>query len=180
MYLSNVSGFSGEGDLLSKYGVEIRDTATFIVARRRWDEIVVRNGDVQLTERPAEGDVLYFPLTKSFFEIRRVEHKDPFFQVGKLNVFKLECELMQFSSERVNTNIEEIDDIAQNKSHDINIHQLLDETGNALLLEYFTESRIILEDYKTTEIDSGAQNEFFRDSIGILDFSERNPFGDIL
>jgi hypothetical protein len=180
MYLSNVSGFSGEGDLLSKYGVEIRDTATFIVARRRWDEIVARNGDVQLTERPAEGDVLYFPLTKSFFEIRRVEHKDPFFQVGKLNVFKLECELMQFSSERVNTNIEEIDDIAQNKSHDIYTHQLLDETGNTLLLEYFTESRIILEDYKTTEIDSGAQNEYFTDNLGILDFSERNPFGDIL
>jgi hypothetical protein len=179
MYLAKTSGFDGEGDLLSKYGLEIRDTATFIVSSRRWEEAVARVGSVQLEQRPAEGDILYFPLTKSFFEIRRVENKDPFFQVGKFNVFKLECELAQFSSERVETKIEEINDLAQNTAHDIQSYQLLLETGNTLLLEYFTDSRIILEDFKMVNIDALAQNEYFRDKIGILDFSEHNPFGEI-
>ena len=84
MYMSNVTGFEGEGDLLTKFGVEIRDSATFIVARRRWDEAVGQTGNSVSSVRPTEGDVLYFPLTKSYFEIRRVETRDPFFQVGKL------------------------------------------------------------------------------------------------
>ena len=93
MYLSDIQGFQGEGDLLTKFGVEIRDTANFIVSRRRWDQIVGRDGFAQLTNRPAEGDLLYFPLTKSYFEIRRVEATDPFFQLGKLYVYVLQCEV---------------------------------------------------------------------------------------
>jgi hypothetical protein len=179
MYLSNTTGFEGEGDLLTRFGVEIRDTATFIVSKRRWEEAVARIGRVQLEKRPAEGDVLYFPLTKSFFEIKRVEHKDPFFQVGKFNVFKIDCELMQFSSERVETNVEEIDEVVQNKVHTVQSYQLLDENGDTLLLEYFTDSRILLENFNMVDIDTLAQNEYFRNNISILDFSERNPFGEI-
>lgn len=180
MYLSNVSGFEGEGDLLTKFGVEIRDTATFIVSKRRWEEAVKRIGTVQLEARPAEGDVLYFPLTKSYFEIRRVETKDPFFQVGKFNVFKLECELMQYSSEKFDTPIEEINEQAVLNSTSVSDYELLDETGNRLLLEYYTDSKIILEEYNINVLDNIAQNDIFRDNVGILDFSERNPFGEVL
>lgn len=179
MYLSNVMGFEGEGDLLTKFGVEIKDTATFIVARRRWDEVVARDGNVQLTNRPAEGDVLYFPLTKSYFEIRRVETKDPFFQVGKLYVYKLECELMQFSSERFETGIGEIDGAAEEKAIDIGAYEIELESGDAFLLEYFTASKLISEAFNLNLIDATAQNESFKDNIDILDFSERNPFGEI-
>ena len=70
MYMQNVSGFEGDGDLMTKFGVEIRDTATFVVARRRWDEVVASSGNAVLTTRPAEGDIVYFPLTKAFFEIK--------------------------------------------------------------------------------------------------------------
>ena len=180
MYLSNVTGFEGEGDLLTKFGVEIRDTATFIVAKRRWEEAVGRVGKVQLANRPAEGDILYFPLTKSYFEIRRVETKDPFFQVGKFNVFKLECELMQFSSERFETPVEEINEMASTQAHDIQSFELLMEDGNKLLLEYFTPSRMIREEYSIANIDLFAQNDAFKDSVNILDFSERNPFGEVV
>lgn len=180
MYLSNVSGFEGEGDLLSKFGVEIRDTATFIVSRRRWEEAVKRVGQVQLEARPAEGDILYFPLTKSYFEIRRVETRDPFFQIGKLYVYKLECELMQFSSERFNTPVDEINDTAQAQAHDIQSYEMLLEDGSGFLLEYYSPSKLINEDYSIQDIDVFAQNQSFRDNIGILDFSERNPFGEIL
>lgn len=179
MYMSNVTGFEGEGDLLTKFGVEIRDTATFIVARRRWDEAIARSGDAQLTTRPAEGDVLYFPLTKSYFEIRRVETRDPFFQVGKLYVYKLECELMQYSSEQVETGITEIDDIASTKSIDMSTYEILLENGYGMLLEYYTPSKVISEAFNLSEIDATAQNEDFKGEINILDFSETNPFGEI-
>ena len=179
MYMSNITGFEGEGDLLTKFGVEIRDTATFIVARRRWDEVVAKDGNVQLTTRPAEGDILYFPLTKSYFEIRRVETKDPFFQVGKLYVYKLECELMQYSSERFETGIAEIDDAATEKAIDIGAYEIELESGDAFLLEYYAASKLISEAFNLSTIDASAQNETFRGDIDILDFSERNPFGDI-
>lgn len=179
MYLSNTMGFEGEGSLLTKFGVEIRDSATFIVARRRWDEVVARDGNVQLTNRPAEGDVLFFPLTKSYFEIRQVETKDPFFQVGKLYVFKLECELLQFSSERFETGVGEIDILASQKAFDISAFEVELESGDAFLLEYNTASKLITEAFNLSDIDPTAQNEIFKDNIDILDFSERNPFGEI-
>jgi hypothetical protein len=164
---------------MTKFGVEIRDTATFIVARRRWDEVIARSGEAVLTTRPAEGDILYFPLTKAFFEIKFVESKDPFFQVGKLYVYKLECELMQYGSEKFNTGISDIDDTASEKSVDINEFNVLLENGNRLLLEYFTPSSLILENYEVRDILPNAQNEDFTDNINVLDFTETNPFGEI-
>ena len=179
MYLQNVTGFEGEGDLLSKFGVEIRDTATFIVARRRWDEVIARDGNVQLEKRPAEGDVIYFPLTKGYFEIRRVETKEPFYQVGQLYVYKLECELMQYSGERFETGEGEIDSIDE-ESLDIKAFEVKLENGDSFLLEYYTPSSLILEGYSMVNIDPESQNEVFYNNIDILDFTERNPFGEVI
>jgi hypothetical protein len=179
MYMQNVTGFEGDGDLMSKFGVEIRDTATFIVARRRWDEVVARTGNAVLTTRPAEGDVIYFPLTKAFFEIKFVESTDPFFQVGKLYVYKLQCELMQYSSERFNTGISDIDSIADGKSADINEFNLMLESGDRALLEEYSPAGIILQSYNLGTIFPNVDNEDFRGEISVLDFTERNPFGEI-
>lgn len=180
MYLSNTSGFEGEGDLLTKFGVEIRDTATFIVARRRWEEVIARSGNAQLSTRPAEGDLLYFPLTKAFFEIRRVEAKDPFFQLGKFYVFKLECELYQYSGEAIETGTDDIDNAAANKTFDIGGFELLLEDSSKMLLEYYATSKVVLESYNLQTIDPLSQNNTFTDESDILDFSERNPFGEVL
>jgi len=178
MYMTDVNGFGGEGDLLTKFGVELRDTATFIVSRRRWDEEIARDGQVQLTDRPAEGDVLYFPLTQSYFEVRRVELHDPFFQLGKLYVYVLECELLQYSSEDFETGINEIDDITG--SLDALDYQLsLEDVSGGLLLEYEAQSSLILETYDIQTIDPAAQNDYFENEISVLDFTEINPFGDI-
>jgi hypothetical protein len=179
MYMQNVTGFEGDGDLMSKFGVEIRDTATFIVSRRRWDEVIARSGDAVLTTRPAEGDIIYFPLTKAFFEIKFVESTDPFFQVGKLYVYKLQCELMQYSSERFDTGISEIDSIADGKSADINEFNLMLESGDRALLEEYTPAGIILQSYNLGTIFPNVDNEDFKGEISVLDFSERNPFGEI-
>ena len=179
MYLSDVDGFQGEGDLLTKFGVEIRDTANFIVSRRRWEQTVQKIGSVQLSTRPAEGDLLYFPLTKSYFEIRRVEGTDPFFQIGKLYVFQLQCELFQYSGENVDTGILDVDDVERVDSLDIQNYQVLTETGDKLFYEYTSNSSIILESFNVTDIDELAQNRAFEtEGVGVLDFSERNPFGE--
>jgi len=173
------NGFVDDGDLLFKFGLEIRDTATFVVARRRWDEVVARSGNAVLTTRPAEGDIVYFPLTKAYFEIKRVESLDPFFQVGKLYVYKLQCELYQYSSEVFNTGNSDIDSLASDKNFDINNFNVLLETGDRFLLEYYSESSLVLESYQLNTILPNTQNENFTSEISVLDFSETNPFGEI-
>lgn len=155
-YLQSIEGFQGEGSLLSKFGLEIRDTANFIIARRRWDEVVANEGNVELTTRPAEGSILYFPLTQAFFEIRRVISKNPFFQVGKLYVYTLECELYQFSSEQFTTGYEEVDNLATEASLD----ELL--TGNVTVMSQ----------------DPQSQNEVFVSNSDVLNFDANNPFGE--
>lgn len=180
MYLQNVQGFDGEGELLSKFGVEIRESANFVVARKRWLETVSRFGNTILDNRPAEGDLLYFPLTKSFFEIRKVEGRSPFYQLGKLYTFVLQCELYQFSSERVDTGISEIDDILDNKTQDIRSYEFILETGIPLLLEEYSYNPLIVESFDLQTIDVAADNDDFDVNIeDILDFTERNPFGEV-
>ena len=182
MYMENVQGLDGEGELLSKFGVETRESATFVVSRRRWLETVGRTGNTVLDIRPAEGDVLFFPLTKSYFEIRKVEGDQPFYQVGKLYVFRLQCELMQMSSEEFNTGEELIDDTYNNLGEDITRFMLMNEDGvDGIYLEYTTNTPMITEDYVLANLtDGGARNEDFNTNIEeILDFTERNPFGEV-
>lgn len=180
MYLQNVNGFEGDGELMSKFGVELKDTATFVVSKKRWLDTVARSGNTVLELRPAEGDVIYFPLTKSFFEIRRVDTDTPFFQIGKLFVFTLQTELMQFSSEDFNTGVTEIDEITDAINMDITAFEFLLEGGDALLLEEYEETSLVLETYIAKDIEFNTRNEDFDIGItDILDFTERNPFGEV-
>ncbi len=110
MYIESVDGFEGDGDLLSKFGVEIRDQATFIVSRRRWEQLIgIHNNGIN-SIRPNEGDLLYLPLSKGLFEIRFVEDEQPFYQLSNLPVYKLQCELFEFSGEKFNTGLDTLDD----------------------------------------------------------------------
>lgn len=109
MYFENVDSFDGQGAFIQKFGLMMEQSATLVVARRRWEQLVGRFGDTIIPSRPCEGDLIYFPLTKGLFEIKFVKHQDPFYQLGRLNVFKLQVELFQYSSERLDTGIEEVD-----------------------------------------------------------------------
>ena len=108
MYLANVDGFEGDGDLLSRFGVEVRDQAELIISTRRWEELV---GRFQSTPevRPQEGDLIYFPLTNGLFEIKFVEDEDPFYQLSGLTTFKLSVETFEYGNEALDTGIEAID-----------------------------------------------------------------------
>lgn len=180
MYMQNVQGFEGDGELMSKFGVEIRDNATFIVARKRWLETVARTGNTVLELRPAEGDVVYFPLTKSFFEIRKVDTENPFYQLGKLFVFTLRCELMQYSYEDFNTGVSEIDTLVEETDISLENYEFLLEGGDALLLEEYSETSLILESYTDrTDLFNIKNDDFDTGITDILDFTERNPFGEV-
>lgn len=111
MYIENVEGFDGEGDLFTKFGVQIRDAATFIVSRKRWEQTVRRYDNQIQSSRPSEGDLIYLPLTNKLFEIMHVEHEQPFYQISNLPTYKLRCELFEYSDEDLDTGIKHIDDI---------------------------------------------------------------------
>ena len=103
MYIENTEGFEGEGDLMSKFGVEIRDQATFVISVRSWERFIQLDSNLATSFRPNEGDLVYLPLSGGLFEIKFVEHEMPFYQVGKLFVFKLQCELFEYSGEDFET-----------------------------------------------------------------------------
>jgi hypothetical protein len=179
MYLENVQGFEGEGELFSKFGFEFRSSATFVVAKRRWEEGVGQNvSGLQLPDRPAEGDLLYFSKTKTFFAIKYVDFLNPFYQLGKIYTYKLQCDVFEFSSESIDTGIDEIDSITDASSQDLYRFQLLMESGDYVLNT--SADSIILDIYATEDTDPQADNDEFEvEAQSILDFTAFNPFGEV-
>jgi len=109
MYIADTQGFEGEGTLLSKFGLEIRDQATFIVARRRFQQLVEVDVNSLEDERPREGDLIYLPLANSLFEIKFVEHEKPFYRLSDLPIYELRCELYESGSEQFDTGYSNVD-----------------------------------------------------------------------
>lgn len=126
MYIENTEGFDGEGDLFSKFGVEIRDQATFIVARKRWDQTVLRHDNEIVLKRPAEGDLLFIPFSNRFFEITSVETELPFYQLSQLPTYKLRCELFVVGNEDIDTGNDYIDNQLEELSYQ---YKLILNTG---------------------------------------------------
>jgi len=153
MYIRNIDSFEGEGDFLSKFGLQIRDSMTLTVAIRSFDaEIGKYTGEV----RPNEGDVIYFPLNNKMFEVMHVEHEAIFYQMGQLQTYDLRVELFEFSGERFQTGIEEID----TRWQDYNI------TSNTAFANI-------------DSVDAFADNfTIQQEAEAVLDFSETNPFGE--
>jgi len=117
MYIKNADGFTGDNEFLSKFGLEIRDQATFTVAQKRFNEVV----DVDERIRPNEGDLIYLPLNNTLFEIKFVQPKSVFYQLGNLYVYDLQVEMYDYSHEEIKTDIREIDDIGTRYAHTISI-----------------------------------------------------------
>ena len=117
MYIKNVDGFEGEGDFMSRFGLEIRDQITFSVAQRTFKNLLLDS----TYDRPKEGDIIYFPLTKKVFEIRFVEHESVFYQTGALQTYDLVCELFQYEDQAIDTGIDDIDKIEREESYSIDV-----------------------------------------------------------
>lgn len=111
MYIDNIEGFDGEGDLFSRFGVEIRDEATFVVARKRWTQTVSKYDNEINSVRPLEGDLIYLPMSKSLFQIMHVEHEQPFYQLANLPVYKCRAQLFEYNDEDFDTGVGGVDRI---------------------------------------------------------------------
>ena len=190
MYVDNTDGYMGEQEIIKKFGLELRDDIKFTVSKLRWETLVGNNADL-VADRPQEGDIVYFPNTKAFFEIQFVEHEQPFYQQSTLPVYKLSCTKWEYSSETVSTGVSGIDTTATDISTDTMAFQfsLENETG-----AFVIESSIGAIDYLINESFTMAtqqpvdQGKAFETAAGtntsstaddILDFSERNPFGEV-
>lgn len=159
VYVKSMDGFEGEGDFLSKFGLQINDTATFTVARRSFERYVTKEN--YLKSRPREGDIIYFPLNNQMFEIKFVEDESVFYQMGDLQVYDMQTELLTYSNERFQTGRDNIDRYFRH------IDTTMEGTANTSTLE-------------TLAVQSqGARNLVFeQDADNILDFTETDPFSE--
>ena len=132
MYIDSVSGFDGQGDIASKFGIEIKDNINLTISKKRF----VQEVSVKFTEiiRPREGDLIYFPLAKAIFEINFVEHENPFYQFGKLFTYKLTCELFTYNQEEIETGTTDIDAVVPENQQYISVLTTTPIAGQTLSL----------------------------------------------
>ena len=129
-YLNNFDGYGGQGDIMSKFGIQVKDEITLTLSRERYESYIAPflnsrmmylmnssrdEGSLQTIQRPREGDLIYFPLGRRLFEIKYVEHEQPFYQLGTGYTYELQCELFEYEDEILNTSIGEIDTTIINK-----------------------------------------------------------------
>jgi len=165
---------------------------------------VANKATLTATGRPNEGDVVYVPLLKSYFEIQFVEDQEPFYQLGNLPVYKLKVTRWEYANEQINTGNEVLDQTEDKYSLDQLAYKIQLEYGQEALTgrgsiqledyhDYSTGQPAFLmnEDFVATNIQTQSpyagnldmNTEAGYDTVStaddILDFTERNPFGEI-
>jgi hypothetical protein len=174
VYIKNVNGFEGDGEFLSKFGIEVRDQVTFTVAKRTFAEEV---GDYINEVRPLEGDLIWFPLTQALYQVKLADVKPIFYQLGALQTYDLTCELYEAESAVFSTGIPVIDDTYNDFSMSPDAYEILAENGYTLTTE--SEETIILESYSVDDIDVESQNDTFeQEGLDFIDFTEFDPFSE--
>jgi len=174
MYIKSVDGFSGDGNFMSKFGIEIRDQVIFSMAQRIFNQEV---GTYTTQVRPNEGDLIYFPLNKKCFQIKYVNKFEMFYQLGALQTWEVTCELFEYSGETMNTGIPEID-ILQTK-FDINQYSwtIQTELGEYIVTE--DSDLIVLENSSPNDLITAAENdEIQTESDQFVNFSAIDPFSE--
>ena len=145
MYIKSMMGFEGDGKFMSNVlGYEIRDSMTWTVAQSRFRTATG-------LDRPREGDLVYLPLDKKVYEIKFVDHQAIFYQLGKLQTYDLQCELLEFAGEIFDTGVSEIDAIDTTFQ--------MDGTENDTIEDWIDQS-----------------SEIQDETPGIVDFTEEDPF----
>ena len=122
-YVQNYEGYGGSGDILTKFGMSLRDEVTLVISRERYEDFIAQfitglpTDEIIVSSRPREGDLIYFPLGQRLFEVKFVEHENPFYQLGKNYVYELKCELYEYEDEIIDTSIEEIDTLVKDQGY---------------------------------------------------------------
>ena len=144
-----IEGFGGEGDLISRFGVEVKDTVQLVMAQSRFTDVITA-ADATLT-KPREGDLVYLPFSSQLYEITFVEDQIPFFQLGRNFTYQLECALFQYSDEELATGVAAIDSVETTYSYSVDLIMSAGGSGT------FTTGTIIYQG--TSATDSSARGE---------------------
>ena len=177
MYIKSFDGFKGDGNFMSKFGLEIRDQVVFSMAQRIFNEEV---GQFTTQVRPNEGDLIYFPLNKKCFQIKFVNKFEMFYQMGALQTWEVTCELFEYSGEKINTGIPEIDILQKKFSTNILDWTINQQDGYEIKTE--DGDYLILENASLNDLVIASDNdEIQTESDAFIDFSAYDPFseGDI-
>ena len=202
MYLENTDGFEGDGDLMSKFGVQVRDQATFVLSLRTWERFISLDSNLTTSLRPNEGDLIYFPMSGSLFEIKFVEYSGEDFDTGTVvdlveneQAYTIEMVVSNTSGEFTIQEVINYNSAATGEvigwtpgaSDEIRKLTIKDVTrtlavGDTLVGASSGKTVVIesITDVLTFANDGDAQNKDFEDKAdGYLDFSETNPFGEV-
>ena len=183
MYMDNVEGYEGQQEMMSRFGLDIQQEASWVVSKRRFEQLISTDQNLIVSTRPNEGDLIYFPKGKKLFEIGFVDHDDPFYQIYNLPVFKMRCRTFEYSHEDFATGVSTIDEIETSQSLDSLQYQMVLESGTDSGTNYLIAEDgafIVQEAYNVDTIDTSSDSEYFEtQGDSILDFSERNPFGEV-
>tara|TARA_Y200000002_G_scaffold118149_1_gene96707 strand:- start:1694 stop:3106 length:1413 start_codon:yes stop_codon:yes gene_type:complete len=118
-YVNTYEGYDGQGDIMTKFGVSLKDELTLTISKERFEDFIspfmAGDSDITVSTRPEEGDLVYFPLGQRLFEVKFVEHEKPFYQLGKNYVYQLQCELFEYEDEVIDTSIDEIDETIEDQ-----------------------------------------------------------------
>ena len=126
-YINNFDGYGGAGDIMTKFGVSIRDELSLTISKERFEDFIavfledMDDDEIEVATRPREGDLIYFPLGQRIFEVKFVEHENPFYQLGKNYVYELKCELFEYEDEVIDTTIDEISDVMEKTGYIIDL-----------------------------------------------------------
>lgn len=178
MLIENITGFSPKesDNIFSKFGLEIRSQVVFSVSVDRFSTVITSPSGIV---RPREGDVIYFPVHKKLFQIKFTENKEIFYELGALYTFKMTCELFEYSDEVFTTGIQDIDIIQSKYSNNLLDNGYLNENGISIIDE--DGNAIVSENYDITDANPVADNdELKKETDGIINWDETNPFGEIL
>lgn len=180
LYCDLDKDFQGKGTFVSQLGMmEVRDQITFWVSATEFSEKVSLFSPTSV--RPMESDLIYFPLNKRLFEIQETRNKPFFYQLGELQLFTMTCELIEYSNERLETGLDEIDSIQSRNSTNQLDYALTNEDGTPL---FDSNGNVVINDqYQTTsdKIDPARDNKDSRDeatSEGLIDFTEAQPYAN--
>ena len=122
-YVDTWDGYGGQGDIMTKFGMTLKDELTVSISRERFEDFIspfmegMPDDEIIIDTRPREGDLVFFPLGNRLFEVKFVEHEDPFYQLGKNYIYKLQCELFEYEDEIIDTSIAEIDTKVEDLGH---------------------------------------------------------------
>lgn len=174
LYVKTYQGFEGEGSLFTKFGLEIRDQITFTIAKRVFDNEI---GTPYSLSRPKESDLIYYPLNKKLFQVKYVENKPIHYPFGFLPTYDVFCELFEYSNEKFNTGIADLDRLEKTYSTDIYDFVLKDENGKAIKDE---KGNVLLgPGYEPAVTDPLENNdEFVANGEPLVDFSETDPWSE--